>query len=70
MPHPEAPRKFDEVLDLRRQRIDHMNDSLPGVLWIVVLVGGALTIAVSCFFWIEDVRFHVLLFTMPSLLSL
>ena len=65
--HMEALHKFNEVLDLRRQRIDHMDDSLPGVLWIVVLVGGALTIVVSYFFWIEDMRFHILLLTMLSL---
>ncbi len=65
--HMEAMRKFNEVLDLRRQRLDHINDSLPGVLWIVVLVGGALTIAISYFFWIEDVRFHLLLLSMLSL---
>ena len=44
-----------------------MDDSLPGMLGIVVLAGGALTIAVGCFFWIEDVRFHGLLRTMLSL---
>ena len=65
--HMEALHKFNELTDLRRQRIDRINDSLPGVLWIVVLVGGGLTIAVSYFFWIEDVRFHVLLLSMLSL---
>ena len=65
--HMEALHKFNEVLDLRRQRLDHINDSLPGVLWIVVLTGGALTIMVSYFFWIEDGCFHVLLLSMLSL---
>ena len=65
--HAEAMRKYNEVIDLRRQRSDRVNDSLPGVLWVVVLVGGALTISVSYFFWIEDVRFHLLLMSMLAL---
>ena len=65
--HGEAMKKYNEVIDLRRQRSDRVNDSLPGVLWVVVLVGGMLTICVSYFFWIEDVRFHLLLLSMLSL---
>ncbi len=65
--HMEALHKYNEVLDLRRQRIDQINDSLPGVLWVAVLAGGALTIVVSYLFWIEDLRFHLLLLTMLSL---
>lgn len=64
--HAEALRKFNELLDLRRQRIDRVDDGLPAVLWVVLFIGGLLTIWVSYFFWIEDVRFHVLLLSMLS----
>ena len=62
--HAEAMRKFNELIDLRRQRADKVDQGLPLVLWIVVAVGGILTLGVSYFFWIEDVRFHVLLLTL------
>ena len=64
--HAEAMRKFNQLVDLRRQRIDRVDDGLPGILWFVVCFGGLLTLWVSYFFWIEDVRFHVLLLSMLS----
>ena len=65
--HAEILRKFNELLDARRLRIDRVDDGLPGILWVVVIIGGLLTITVSYFLWIEDVRFHVLLLSMLSL---
>ena len=62
--HAEAMRKFNELADLRRQRIDRVDDGLPGVLWFVVCFGGLLTMGVSYFFFIEDVRFHILLLSL------
>lgn len=64
--HAEAMRKFNELADLRRQRVDRVDDGLPFVLWVVVCLGGFLTIGVSYLFWIEDTRFHVLLLTLLS----
>ncbi len=62
--HAEAMRRFNELIDLRRQRIDRVDDGLPAILWIVVCFGGLLTLGVSYLFWIEDIRFHVLLLSM------
>ena len=62
--HAEAMRKFNELVNLRRQRVDKVDQSLPGVLWAVVAIGGLLTITASYFFWIEDTRFHVALLSM------
>lgn len=59
--HAEAMSKFNALADLRRQRLDRVDDGLPTVLWVVVCFGGFLTIMISYFFWIEDVRFHFLL---------
>ena len=58
--HAEAIHKFNEMADLRRQRVDQVDSHLPGTLWTVLLVGAALTILVGYFFWIEDTRFHIL----------
>lgn len=62
--HAETLRKFNEMLDLRRQRVDRVDDGLPPVLWLVVFAGGLLTLAISYLFWIEDIRFHVLLLSL------
>ena len=59
--HAEAMHKFNEMADLRRQRTDQVDSHLPGTLWTVLLTGAALTILIGYFFFIEDVRFHVLL---------
>ena len=64
--HAEAMRKFNQLVDLRRQRIDRVDDGLPAILWVVVCFGGLLTMGVSYFFWIEDVRFHILLLSLLS----
>ena len=62
--HAEAMHKFNEMADLRRQRIDQVDSHLPGTLWTVLLVGASLTILVGYLFWIEDVRFHILLLSL------
>ena len=55
------------MVDLRRQRIDRVDDGLPIVLWVVVGIGGLLTIWMSYFFFIEDTRFHILLLSMLTI---
>ena len=61
-----APETFrpEWLADLRRQRADRVDDALPGVLWIVLLVGAFLMLISSYFFYVADVRFHVLLQSM------
>ncbi len=65
--HAEAMRKFNELVDLRRQRIDQVDSGLPAILWVVVCFGGLLTLSVSYLFFIEDIRFHILLLSMLTI---
>src|SRR5271165_900044 len=44
----------------RRTRVLQNASRLPGVLWCVLIVGGALTIASSCLFGSQSVRLHAL----------
>ncbi len=44
----------------RRTRVLQNASRLPGVLWCVLIVGGALTITSSCLFGSESVRLHAL----------
>ena len=62
--HAETMRRFNELLDLRRQRIDRVDDGLPAVVWVVVWLGGIIILGVSYLFWIEDIRFHILLLSL------
>jgi hypothetical protein len=50
-------------VELRRQRIDAVNQGVPGPIWAVILFGGALTIATSFCFQVQQFRFHLLLTT-------
>ena len=65
--HAETARKFDELVELRRQRVDRVGEGLPVVLWIVVSIGALATVSVRSFHWTEHVRLHVL---MTALLAL
>jgi hypothetical protein len=57
----EALKKFNELVELRRQRTEAVNQHVPEVIWAVILVGGALTVAMSFCFQVQLFRFHLLL---------
>ena len=59
----EALGKFNELVELRRQRTEAVDQRVPGVIWTVILLGGALTIATSFCFQVQQFRFHLLLTT-------
>lgn len=56
--HAETLREFDEMMLFRRERLDAVLTTLPGVLWVVVLVGALLGITTSFFFKINDEGYH------------
>lgn len=56
--HAETLREFNEMLLLRRERLDAVLKTLPSVLWVVVIVGGLLGITSSFLFRIHDERYH------------
>ncbi len=59
----EALKTYNELVELRRQRMDAVNQHVPGVVWAVILLGGALAIATSFCFHLQVFRFHLLLTT-------
>ncbi len=59
----EVLKAFNELVELRRQRKEAVNQSVPGVIWAVILLGGALTIATSFCFQVQQFRLHLLLTT-------
>jgi hypothetical protein len=48
------------LTEYRRIRLMHSREELPGILRAVLIVGGIITVAASCFFGVPSFRFHVL----------
>ena len=44
----------------RRIRAMQSREHLPGILWAVLIAGGIITVAASCFFGVPNFRFHLL----------
>ena len=44
----------------RRLRIMQARESLPMILWAVLIAGGIITVAAACFFGVSNFRFHLL----------
>lgn len=59
----EALRTYNELVELRRQRTEAVNEGVPHVIWLVILLGGALTIATSFCFQVQQFRLHLILTT-------
>jgi hypothetical protein len=59
----EALKTYNELVELRRQRTEAVNQGVPRAIWAVILLGGALTIATSFCFQVQLFRFHLLLTT-------
>jgi hypothetical protein len=59
----EALKTYNELVELRRQRTEAVKHCVPNVIWAVILLGGALTVATSFCFQVQQFRFHLLLTT-------
>ena len=62
--HAETLRTYDQLIQARRLRLDAVEVRLPGVLWLIIIVGALLSLSTAFFFKIEDVRvqgIHVVL---------
>lgn len=56
--HTEAVRAFNTIVELRRQRIESVRGSVPGVLWSVVLIGAIITLVSSYYFSLKNFWVH------------
>jgi hypothetical protein len=59
--HSEAVATFNKLVELRRQRIESIGSSVPGVLWGAVLMGAVITILFSYGFVVVSLRLHAVL---------
>jgi hypothetical protein len=56
--HAEACREFSRVVELRRTRLKSVTSGLPASLWVVLLVGAVVNIAVTWFFHMRSESMH------------
>jgi hypothetical protein len=59
----EALKTFNELVEWRRQRTVAVDQAVPSVIWAVILLGAAVTIATSYCFQLQPYRLHQLLIT-------
>jgi hypothetical protein len=57
----QALETFNQMIELRRQRIEAVDGGIPGAIWAVILIGGLLTISSSYCFQLKQFSFHALL---------
>jgi len=66
-----ALNELSSLTEHRRTRVLQSLSRLPGVLWFVLIIGGAVTIASSCLFGSSNVLLHILqVFAFSLLLAL
>jgi hypothetical protein len=65
--HAETLRAYNNLIQARRLRLDAVLIGLPGVMWIVILLGAAISLSASFFFSVEDVRLHSILVTLLAM---
>ena len=59
--HGATLQSFDRYLEVRADRVAQVGDSVPGLLWLVLIVGAVLTMAISYCFTMESLSGHVVL---------
>jgi len=60
----EVWRTYNHAVEIRRERLEEVTTGLPGVMWMVVLLGAAISLTGAAFFKVEDVRLHAILVTL------
>jgi len=59
----EAIRTYNRLIELRRQRMEAVDQGVPDEIWSVIILGGMLTIATSYCFQVQEIRLHLVLTT-------
>jgi hypothetical protein len=59
--HGEVFGQFNSFLTYRQLRLQAVGSGLPGLLWLVVLIGAAVMIGLTFLLWTDNLRIHSLL---------
>ncbi len=65
--HAETLRAYNNMIQARRMRLDAVLTHLPGVMWIVIILGALISLGAAFFFKVEDVRVHGILVTLLAM---
>ncbi len=57
----EAYRQYNNIIELRRVRLQNVTNGLPAAIWYVILFGGILNIVITWFFITDKFRVHLLM---------
>jgi len=57
----EALRQFNRMVELRRQRLSSVNNGMPFIVWLLILLGGSITLIICWMFNISSLRLHVIM---------
>ncbi len=57
----EAVKRVYDLAEFRRQRLDANSTPLPGLLWIVLIAGGIITVGFTYFFGVSHFGSHVIM---------
>ena len=69
--HAETLATYNRAIQARRMRVDAIHTGLPGVMWVVIVVGAVISISACFFFRVEDARLHgTLIVLLASLIGL
>jgi hypothetical protein len=66
--HAETLAAYNRAMLARRMRVDAVGTGLPGVMWVVIVVGAVISISSCYFFRVEDARLHCILVVLLSVL--
>jgi hypothetical protein len=66
--HQEALSQFNNLIQLRRQRLQSITSGLPATLWWVLIFGAIINIIIMWCFVTEHIQFHLLLTSIYSML--
>jgi hypothetical protein len=59
--HYETLAAYNRMIVVRNARLESVRTALPGVMWVVVILGAAISLTPSFFFKVEDARLHAIL---------
>lgn len=57
----EALRQFNKCSELRRMRLSSVSNGMPAAVWLLILLGGAITLIICWMFNIPSLRMHVIM---------
>jgi hypothetical protein len=64
----EALHAYNALVELRRMRLHSVESGLPLAVWVVVVLGGAITLCVGCFFETRSFAVHFWMISLTSCL--